>query len=104
MTRATVLDTMCQRMIGLNDQILNLNSFVFPNPANDKITVGILLEIKWIKIQLNSINGVVLTNKFYQPKQTVFEETIDLKPYAKGIYMLNVLTDKGSFNRKIIVE
>jgi endonuclease I len=104
MTRATVLDTMCQRMIGVNEQVLHINSFVFPNPAKDKVTIGILQEIKWIKIQLTSINGVVVANKFYKNDQTVFEETFDLKPYAKGIYILNILTDMGGFNRKIVVE
>jgi hypothetical protein len=50
------------------------------------------------------MNGVVVANKFYKNDQTVFEETFDLKPYAKGIYILNILTDMGGFNRKIVVE
>lgn len=104
MTKATSLDTMCQRMIGFNEQSLNLNTFLFPNPAKDKLTVGILQSVNWVNIKVLTISGAEIFSEQKEVNTNYFEQDLDLSAYARGVYFVNITTEKGSINRKVILD
>ncbi len=67
---------------------------VFPNPTNGLIKIEGSLEI--INVEIKNVAGQLLIN------QKASE--IDLTPFDNGFYFINVLTDNGYKNFKIIKE
>ncbi len=70
--------------------------WIYPNPTNDMVYLfsetGIVIE----KIKVYSVSGkLLLENKFAANE-------IDLKSFPKGMYFLNIVSDKGSVTKKII--
>ncbi|MFA4853641.1 MAG: SBBP repeat-containing protein [Bacteroidales bacterium] len=75
----------------------NLNSFNFyPNPTNGNFTIKVPSATKQIQI-LNSLGQVV------QRKIVDRENSINFKLENSGIYFIQVLNDKQSVTKKIIV-
>jgi hypothetical protein len=71
---------------------------IFPNPANDFLTVRFSGKSKnGFKATIYSIQGGKLHSLNTKDK----EYTFNISSYPKGIYLLNVNTDKGSITRKI---
>lgn len=82
--------------------VLSSDSFVlskfsiFPNPVKNKVTVQLKdnLEVKNISIY-NSLGQLVKTSK---------KQTIDTSSLSKGIYFLQIETDKGKATKKLVIE
>ena len=77
---------------------------VFPNPSNGSFTVNAslsqsnsamikVLDLAGKKVHFEVVNHVNEINR-----------TLDLKHLAKGVYILEVTTDKGKATEKIIIE
>jgi hypothetical protein len=85
--------------IGLFEQLEN-NFSVFPIPANNEIYAQINgLNIKAIK--LTNTEGKVLINESNLNNPVV---KIDSSTFPSGVYILWVTTDKGSIEKKVIIE
>ncbi|WP_242203227.1 DUF7619 domain-containing protein [Aestuariivivens insulae] len=74
-----------------------IDSFrIYPNPTNDIIYLssknGTIIE----KVEVYSISGKLL----FQNKEIT--NKVDLKCFPKGMYFLNIVSDKGSVTKKII--
>jgi len=69
---------------------------IYPNPGQTEIYIKSDLEIE--KVEIYSITGALLR------VENNFKETISVSDLAKGIYLLNVYTDKGLVNSKFVKE
>ena len=65
---------------------------IHPNPTNDLITISNVEESK--KIELFSLNGKFL--------ETIKSNTISLRNYSKGIYIIKVTFDDRVEEMKVI--
>jgi hypothetical protein len=74
------------------DELIDINLTIFPNPTSGKITVSSDLEIT--QINLYAADGKLI---FFNKGTTI---DIDIK----GIYFIKIITEKGNFVKKIIVE
>lgn len=77
---------------------------VFPNPANDMITVSIRnprkLPIEW---SISDANGkIVLMEKQATPTEFYFEKQFDISTLPQGIYNLQIRTVGKPINQRIV--
>ena len=73
-------------------------TYVFPNPANENITVQSSFKIQGIEI-FNEQGQKVL-----ETKPNAYNTTIDVSSYPKGTYIVKIITKSGTANKKIIVQ
>ena len=92
--------TVIAQYLGINENTFNANSIaIYPNPAKDMFTV----DAKGIKIsKLQLINTI---------GQTVWEESnvsgkkqVSTREFPAGIYILQGVSQNGTFSKKIIIE
>jgi hypothetical protein len=90
--------------VGLND-LTNIGSLsVFPNPTNGNITLKIETEqSNQASLQIISMRGEVI---YEEPSFATlgYNKTFDLSGYAKGIYYMKVISDKGSIVKKVVLQ
>ncbi len=67
---------------------------IYPNPADDKITVSSDEEIKSLKIY--EMNGRLIST-YYNV------ESIDVSMISRGMYMIEVVTAKGHYFEKLLI-
>ena len=81
--------------VGISENSINNQITVYPNPATTK------LSIDNVELKISSIMIIDLTGKTVK---TVIpaNNTIDVSNLIKGIYFLQVQTEKGVINRKFI--
>lgn len=93
-------DSVCITVSGIeNTEALSSQFSVFPNPANEEITVSNhQIMIDEIKLR-NTLGEEVITLQNLRSKMA----TLDLKSLDAGIYFLEIKTVQGSVNRKINV-
>jgi len=84
--------------LGVDDN-LYLLSKVYPVPASDELTID--SHSNTIEsVKLYDLNGKEINT--FDVHTSLFK--IDVSPYAKGIYILQVKTEKGLLKKKIIIE
>jgi len=83
----------------VNENPLDSQVDVFPNPVTDKINIELTdLTGEYVNI-FNSLGQLVTTHSFDQSTTSI--PATDL---SSGIYLLNIQTDKGLVNKRIVVE
>ncbi len=89
--------------IGLESLDDSGDILIYPNPANDNITIqlGALTvgELKMTTILIYSVTGELLST--IQPKANTI--SIDLRNYAKGTYLINVVDGEKSTKKKLVI-
>ncbi len=85
------------------------NSFadlsVYPNPADNKLNISFTLdENQSFDIKLMTISGEVVYIEHSQSFIGNYVNTIDISEMAKGVYVLNLVNEKGSTNRKVVIK
>jgi hypothetical protein len=81
------------------------NIGVYPNPTSGKVYVGLTAtEATNLTIQTMSITGAILAEKKFNQVNGEFVTELDMSNYAKGSYMLKIISNKGNFTRKVVVE
>jgi hypothetical protein len=83
----------------LNDADLNLVT-LFPNPANNEVTLESLCEIEMIKIY-DHLGRIV---KIIYLEQESFEKTLDISNLKTGLYFIEVEDKNGRQSLKLIKE
>ena len=92
--------TVIAQYLGINENSFNANSIaIYPNPARDMFTVD-AKGIKISKLQLLNTIG-----------QTIWEESnvsgnlqVNTRQFPAGIYILQGISQHGTFSKKIIIE
>lgn len=81
----------------------NLNLDVYPNPTNGLFSLSLELESSsLIDLQVLSVLGELV----YSQKETTksLSKQIDLRPFSKGIYTLNIMVDGETYIQKIVLQ
>ncbi len=82
-----------------NDESFFDQLTLYPNPASSEIFVTIkrtgIIKLKLINAIGNIVSEIVTENN---------KLTIDLMPYTSGIYTLQVISNKSSINKKLIIQ
>ena len=100
-----ILASVCSGSTGienLNAGIANLS--VYPNPSNGVFTAAMVLETASdVTVSVVDMTG----NKVYESIDKSVKEInkhINLSNMAAGVYIMNVRTDKGSTNQRIVIK
>lgn len=78
---------------------------VFPNPAQDKINLSFnLKKDTQINLMLSDIAGKQLISEHLEAPMGQNQMSFDVSGFAKGIYVLNINTEKGTLNYKVVIK
>jgi hypothetical protein len=90
---------------GVNDDIVIANSFaVYPNPANDKLTVNIeLSEPQSVEIEIANILGRVFWNGAASLTGSTAVQDIDLSNLPSGNYVVKVIVGEKIYSEMITI-
>ena len=91
---------------GINEEELLIKHLkIYPNPANERINITFdNSESKRIEIKLFDILGRTIYEKGYTNINSAANLSIDISEFRSGIYFIQVQTDRGILNRKIVVQ
>ncbi len=75
-----------------------------PNPTSGFINLEVdMVKAEDLVVRVTNISGqTVLTQKFEAAKS--INQSLDLSPYANGIYIVSLTTAKGTLTRKVVKE
>ena len=103
-TTTTQTITVVEFGVGIDENLSDGHLQVYPNPNTGLFAVEVELEnASAMEIELNNVLG----QRVYQTKlepQTYWRKEFDLNSYVKGVYLLRVTTERGSMQRKIIIQ
>ena len=94
-TFLAVVLTPCS-LLGIDENKLDSNFSVYPNPTNNLITIEAHTTIS--KFELFDIQGRSIISK----TPNVSTTTISLENYSCGVYLLKVTTERGTSIEKIV--
>lgn len=78
---------------------------LFPNPANDQLTLELTLAKKNdLKIQVLDLSGKIIKEVNEIGLTGKVNKTLDLSALSKGVYFVRLLADQGSEVRKLIIN
>jgi len=87
-------------VLGLDDDLLQNNISVYPNPSNGEIHIDNFGNHILDKIEIYTVEGKRVTVTYLTNKQN----KITLNTLKSGIYFLKLYSNKGSIFKKIVVE
>jgi len=91
-----------QRIEGGN-AIANLD--VYPNPSRDVFNVTFTSEdVQDLEVRVINIVGEVIYTEDLQQFVGEYTKSIDLTTYTKGVYFLEITTNNGVVNKKLILQ
>ncbi len=84
----------------------NLKQFaVYPNPANTNLNIQFVAENnESLKLQLTSITGQTVYEEDLNNFSGLFNRSISISSFSKGVYLLSIRGEKQSIHEKIINE
>lgn len=90
-------------LTGIEEQIEHDSFIVYPNPSNGMINVS--LNYKSTEVTMNIFNaaGQLVFSKKINTSYTS-TATIDMAGYSKGIYLTQIVTDKGVTSKRFVIE
>tara|TARA_B110000438_G_C15486959_1_gene509757 strand:- start:201 stop:686 length:486 start_codon:yes stop_codon:yes gene_type:complete len=78
---------------------------VFPNPSKDVFNITFTSEdIQDLKVKILTLVGEVIILEDLEQFVGNYTKKIDLKENAKGIYFLEIKTNSGVVNKKLILQ
>ena len=81
------------------------NLDVYPNPSGDVFNISFTSEdIQNLKVRIMNVIGEELINEDLQQFIGEYSKKIDLTHEAKGIYFLEIETNDGVINKKLIIQ
>ena len=85
------------------DVIANLD--VYPNPSRDVFNVTFTSEdVQDLEVRVVNIVGEIVYTENLQQFVGEYTKSIDLATYTKGVYFLEITTDNGVVNKKLILQ
>jgi hypothetical protein len=81
------------------------NLSIYPNPSRDVFNITFKVEKKQnLKVRLVNVIGEQLIAEDIEPFIGKYNKEIDLTGNAKGIYFLEIETENGVINKKLILQ
>ena len=89
--------------VGLPQLSDNVSFNLFPNPANDEVTVEFVLAEKTVSLEVINALGQMVLNDLLTPMEgTHYKTSLGLKNIAKGVYTLKITTGDASVIRQLV--
>lgn len=95
----TVKATATEALLGVAE-IEDASFGVFPNPANDIVTITTNETLK--SVELFDINGRMVKSVDF--KSNAVNNQVNVSDLSSGIYMMKIASDKGTVTKKLIIE
>jgi hypothetical protein len=78
--------------------------FVYPNPSSNQLNIKLgLAKASSVNYNLVDMNGRIVLSKTINTATLNFQDSVNLNEFANGIYSLQINTNNGSSNQKIVV-
>ena len=85
------------------ETIANLD--VYPNPSRDVFNVTFTSEeVQDLDVRVVNVVGEVIYTENLEQFVGEYTKAIDLATYTKGVYFLEITTDNGVVNKKLILQ
>ena len=89
--------------VGIEESLLGSAINVYPNPASEQLTVEVTnFNVVIKELVLVNTMGQVVDKIIPTFNKKVYE--FNVAHYSKGIYLMNIVSDKGVITKKIIVQ
>lgn len=82
--------------------VVNSNTFVYPNPANDFLVVKTRDAIRITDVEIYNITGSLVRTE--NGLNTFSHQMNGIDKLSSGLYLVKVTTDKGITTRKVYVD
>ena len=103
-----ISDTSFINVTWLSTSVKNLNIdklAIYPNPSKDVFNVEFTNLIQQdIDLRVISVVGELVYTEDLQQFSGEYTKEVDLKTYSKGIYFLEITTNSGVVNKKLILQ
>ena len=99
LTQTVAVDLECTGISEESNSVQNI--VMYPNPANDKVTVVMPSSDNYNLNIMNVLGAVVYSENI---AKGVNEKTINVSTLPKGVYFLNLESANGKGSRKLIIE
>jgi len=91
--------------VGIEELLLNGQMKVYPNPASEQIHIMFdAIEDFEMEILVTDITGKQLISDSYAAGTGANKVSYDFSGFSKGMYLLNIISEEGSLNYKLIVK
>ena len=81
------------------------NLFIYPNPSRDIFNVSFISEnVQNLEVRVLNIVGAVIYTENLEQFVGEYTKAIDLATYTKGVYFLEITTNNGVVNKKLILQ
>lgn len=99
----TYLDSARVISVGMNEQIVNQNLLIFPNPTKDLIQIQLDDETTTGIVSIFDLSGQLVFEKNYSNNHTI---KLNLKNSGlhSGVYFISILTNNKAYRSKIILN
>ncbi|MDF2437486.1 MAG: hypothetical protein K0Q95_1862 [Bacteroidota bacterium] len=87
---------------GLSDMHESGSMVVYPNPAEETVTIGLSPEITSAQLRIESILGQVMLVEKVQG--AVISKELNISSYRKGIYIISVESGSQIFYKKLVIK
>ena len=86
--------------VGINQAEMNDAVSVYPNPANDEVTIELGIGMKDLNITIYNMVGELV----YSSEMTNQQKMIDISAFAKGIYTVEVENKDAKVFKKLVIQ
>jgi hypothetical protein len=91
--------------VGIHETASTASVTVYPNPVIDEVTIEFNLpKAEDVKMNLINASGQTIQSQDLKQVRAGDKKSINLRSYANGIYYLQILTNDGMVNKKILKQ
>ncbi len=91
-------------LTGSTEPNIEIKVAVLPNPAQNLLKVKLSSLTRVYSLKLISTNGVALYDEIMESETGNVNVSIDVSDFPRGIYILQVVSEKGLTNQKVILN
>jgi len=91
--------------VGVDEKSLFEDISIYPNPTDGYLNLDFNIEkANSLEIYLCNLSGQVVYNEALTTFSGKYSSNIDLNSQPKGVYLLSIVTEKGKYDRKIVLK
>ncbi len=90
---------------GITENEIVSNISIFPNPAENNVKINFTVNtLQNVKLSVIDIIGNSIYHESLNKFIGTYDKSLDLSKFAKGLYLINIKTDNGSYNQKLLIK
>ena len=91
-----------ESVLGVNDNELSTAIAMYPNPADNQVTISNRSNIALQNAVIYDINGKLINQ--YDLRNMQGEQVIDVSALASGVYVVQITSDTSSVTKRLIIK